>query len=81
MVGEIMTDTILALNAGSSSIKCSLFDITNSIGSHSLALGGLDVLVFTAGIGEHAAPNCERVCQDLHLRPQIIRDFPVLSFD
>ncbi len=26
-------------------------------------LGGLDALVFTAGIGEHAAPIRERVCQ------------------
>ena len=27
------------------------------------ALGGLDALVFTAGIGEHAAPIRERVCR------------------
>jgi acetate kinase len=26
-------------------------------------VGGLDALVFTAGIGEHAAPIRERVCQ------------------
>lgn len=26
-------------------------------------MGGLDALVFTAGIGEHAAPIRERVCQ------------------
>lgn len=28
------------------------------------ALGGLDALVFTAGIGEHAAPIRSRVCAD-----------------
>jgi hypothetical protein len=27
-------------------------------------IGGLDVLVFTGGIGEHAAPLRARVCQD-----------------
>jgi acetate kinase len=29
------------------------------------ALGGLDILVFTAGIGEHAAPVRERICAGL----------------
>jgi acetate kinase len=29
-------------------------------------LGGLDTLVFTAGIGEHAAPVRERICEDLN---------------
>jgi acetate kinase len=27
-------------------------------------LGGLDLLVFTGGIGEHAAPIRERICRD-----------------
>src|SRR5260370_7485300 len=35
-----MTDAILALNAGSSSIKFSLFDTTNGISSHSLLFQG-----------------------------------------
>ncbi len=35
-----MTDAILALNAGSSSIKFSLFDTTNGISSHSLLYQG-----------------------------------------
>jgi acetate kinase len=29
------------------------------------ALGGLDVLVFTGGIGEHAAPVRAAICSDL----------------
>ena len=29
------------------------------------ALGGLDLLVFTGGIGEHAAPVRERICANL----------------
>ena len=33
------------------------------LGSLAAALGGLDVLVFTAGIGEHAAPVRERICR------------------
>jgi len=34
------------------------------LGSLAAALGGIDALVFTAGIGEHAAPIRERVCRD-----------------
>ncbi|HET8551398.1 MAG TPA: acetate/propionate family kinase [Gammaproteobacteria bacterium] len=35
------------------------------IGAYAAALGGLDTLVFTGGIGEHAAPIRERICADL----------------
>ena len=38
------------------------YRITREIGSLAAALGGLDVLVFTGGIGEHAAPVRQRVC-------------------
>jgi acetate kinase len=34
------------------------------LGSMVAALDGLDALVFTGGIGEHAAPIRERVCRD-----------------
>jgi len=34
------------------------------IGSLAAALGGLDAVVFTAGIGEKAAPIRERICRD-----------------
>jgi acetate kinase len=34
-------------------------------GALAAALGGLDALVFTAGIGEHAVPIRERVCRGL----------------
>lgn len=33
------------------------------IGSLAAAMGGLDALVFTAGIGEHAAPIRDRICR------------------
>jgi acetate kinase len=35
------------------------------IGAYAAALGGLDVLVFAGGIGEHAAPVREKICAGL----------------
>ncbi len=35
------------------------------LGALTAVLGGLDTLVFTGGIGEHAAPIRERICADL----------------
>jgi acetate kinase len=40
-----------------------VYRIGRELGSLAAALGGLDALVFTAGIGEHSAPIRERVCQ------------------
>jgi acetate kinase len=37
--------------------------IGSELGSLAAALGGLDALVFTGGIGEHAVPIRERVCK------------------
>jgi acetate kinase len=41
-----------------------VYRIGRELGSLAAALGGLDALVFTAGIGEHAAAIRERVCRD-----------------
>jgi len=41
------------------------YRIVREIGSLAAALGGLDALVFTGGIGEHAAPVREMVCKQL----------------
>jgi acetate kinase len=38
------------------------YRIVREIGSLAAALGGLDALVFTGGIGEHAAPVREKIC-------------------
>jgi len=38
------------------------YRIVRELGSLAAALGGLDALVFTAGIGENADPIRERVC-------------------
>ena len=40
-----------------------VYRIGREFGSLAAALGGLDALVFTAGIGEHAAPIRARVCR------------------
>ncbi|MGZ6132785.1 MAG: acetate/propionate family kinase [Myxococcaceae bacterium] len=40
-----------------------VYRIGRELGSLAAALGGLDALVFTGGIGEHAVPIRERVCQ------------------
>jgi acetate kinase len=40
-----------------------VYRIGRELGSLAAALGGLDALVFTAGIGERAAPIRERVCR------------------
>lgn len=39
-----------------------VYRIGRELGSLAAALGGLDAIVFTAGIGEHAPPVRERVC-------------------
>jgi acetate kinase len=41
-----------------------VYRIGRELGSLAAALGGLDVLVFTAGIGEHAVPVRARVCEN-----------------
>jgi acetate kinase len=41
------------------------YRVKKYIGAYVAALGGVDALVFTAGIGEHAAPIRERCCQGL----------------
>ncbi len=40
------------------------YRIGRELGSLTAALGGLDAIVFTAGIGEHAAPVRAAVCRD-----------------
>ena len=41
-----------------------VYRIGRELGSLAAALGGLDALVFTAGIGENSAAIRERVCRD-----------------
>ena len=41
------------------------YTLVRAIGSMAAALGGMDALVFTGGIGEHAGMIRERVCTQL----------------
>jgi acetate kinase len=44
-------------------VELFVYRIGREIGSLAAALGGLDALVFTGGIGENAVPIRERVCK------------------
>jgi acetate kinase len=50
--------------AAREAIDLFVYRIGRELGSLAAALGGLDALVFTAGIGEHAAEIRARVCRD-----------------
>jgi acetate kinase len=41
------------------------YRVAGAVGAMAVALGGLDALVFTAGIGERSAATRERICQRL----------------
>ena len=41
------------------------YGIAKYIGAYTVAMGGLDVIVFTAGIGENSAATREAVCKKL----------------
>jgi acetate kinase len=55
------------------------------LGAYAAALGGLDLLVFTGGIGEHAAQVRERICSGLEFMGLVMdsaanqADAPVIS--
>jgi acetate kinase len=49
--------------AAQEAVELFCYRVSRELGSLAAALGGLDALVFTAGIGEHAAPVRERVCR------------------
>jgi len=42
-----------------------VYSIVKAIGAFAAVLGGVDTLVFSGGIGEHAAPVRERICEAL----------------
>lgn len=48
--------------AAAEAIDLFCYRISRELGSLAAALGGIDAIVFTAGIGEYAAPVRERVC-------------------
>ena len=56
---------LLASGAAEAAEAVELFcaAVTKALGAMAMAIGGLDALVFTAGIGEHAAPVRAEVCR------------------
>jgi acetate kinase len=58
--------TLLSSNSASARLAIDVFvyRIRRELGSLAAALGGLDAIVFTGGIGEHAPAIRERVCRD-----------------
>ena len=50
--------------AAKAAIDLFVYRIGRELGSLAAAMGGLDALVFTAGIGEHSVSLRERVCRD-----------------
>lgn len=67
-VSGISSDVRTLLESGEPDAKLALdlyvYRIGRELGSLAAALGGLDALVFTAGIGENAVTIRERVCRD-----------------
>ena len=66
-VSQISNDMRVLLESEDSrareAIDLFVYRINRELGSLAAALGGLDGLVFTAGVGENAAPIRERVCK------------------
>jgi acetate kinase len=58
--------TLLSRDDPKSAFAIALFcyRARRELGSLAAALGGIDAIVFTGGIGEHAAPIRERICRD-----------------
>ena len=58
-----------AANEGNEKCKLALdkfaYEVRKYIGAYAAALGGLDVLVFTAGIGENGATTRAAICEGL----------------
>ena len=67
-ISGISSDMRKLLDSGDPKAKLAvdvyLYRIQREIGSLAAALGGLDALVFTAGIGENSAAIRERICRD-----------------
>jgi acetate kinase len=69
-VSGISSDMRALLASGEPGAKAAIdlyvYRIGRELGSLAAALGGLDAIVFTAGIGENSTVLRERVCRDAH---------------
>lgn len=68
-VGSDMRDIIKAADEGNADAKLALdtyhYGVKKTIGGYAAALGGVDVLAFTGGIGEKGWENREAICDGL----------------
>jgi acetate kinase len=66
-VSGVSHDMRTLLQSGEARAKLAVdlyvYRVSREIGSLAAALGGLDALIFTAGIGEHAAPVRDAICR------------------
>jgi acetate kinase len=66
-IGDDMRDLLASSDPrAEEALDLFVYRITRELGSLAAALGGLDALIFTAGIGEHAAEIRKRVCNQAH---------------
>jgi acetate kinase len=67
--GGDMRDILAAAQAGSADAQLALdtfhYGVKKTIGAYAAALGGLDALVFTGGIGEKGRENRAAICEGL----------------
>ena len=68
-VGSDMRDLEAAVNAGNERAKLATdmynYKIKKYVGAFAAAMGGVDIIVFTAGVGENQASMREAVCADM----------------
>ncbi|MEO2004054.1 MAG: acetate kinase, partial [Candidatus Poribacteria bacterium] len=68
-VGGDMRDIVAAADAGSDDARLALdtyhYGVKKTIGAYAAALGGLDAVAFTGGIGERAAASRAAICEGL----------------
>nr|CAA6827733.1 MAG: Acetate kinase (EC [uncultured Thiotrichaceae bacterium] len=68
-ISGLSTDMRVLLNseepAASAAVEQFCYTLVRQIGSHVAALQGINMLVFTGGIGEHSAIIRQRVCEQL----------------
>ena len=66
---ETIADAFAAANDGDAKAKLTLkkltYDITKQIGAYAAAMNGVDLIVFTGGIGENNTRLRRRVCENL----------------
>jgi acetate kinase len=68
-ISSDMRDIEAAINAGDEKAKLALdmyeYRILKYIGAYTAVLGGVDVIVFTGGVGENQCDTRKRICEQL----------------